>query len=96
MRGFFTAKLFFFISLLLWIILLPAQKTVHHFNRLTSNHNLTSQNFNFFIYHDSENFVWISSQNGLNLYDGNRIKQYLAGEDDPQNLASNNIEGSFF
>ncbi len=44
---------------------------------------------NYYITRDSRGFVWISSQNGLNRYDGNQIRQYETG------ISPSDIKGQF-
>ena len=51
---------------------------------------------NDFVYKDSLGFVWISSLNGLNVYDGKIIKTYQQDFDDPQSIFGQNIQSSFF
>lgn len=57
-----------------------------HFNRITVEDGLTSQSGNYYILHDSENMVWISSLVGLNRFDGNRITSFL-----PENIIQSNF-----
>jgi len=53
---------------------------------------LTDDRFNYFIFQDSRGFVWISSIDGLNRFDGMQIKNYRA----ESGLKSNNIQSNFF
>lgn len=76
--------------------LLLGQEEAFYFHHLTVEQGLTSQSFNYYILKDSEGFVWFSSINGLNRYDGRKIKAYLPEEDDTLSLTSSNIHSMFF
>lgn len=40
------------------------------------------------ILQDSQGFIWLATENGLNRYDGNELKQYFRARDNPDGLAS--------
>lgn len=84
---------FFFISStpLLW-----AQKTVCHFNQLKTENGLSSQTYNYHIFKDKSAYIWISSQVGLNRYDGRRVQKFRAHEAAPDSLLDDAINGPFF
>jgi signal transduction histidine kinase len=44
---------------------------------------------NYYITRDSKGFVWISSLNGLNRYDGSEVRQYTAG------IGSEEVKGQY-
>lgn len=67
-----------------------------YFNRLTTQEGLSSQNYNDFIFRDSKGFIWISSVDGLNRYDGHAIRQYLSDPSDPYSINNNLIYTGFF
>ncbi|GAB4410741.1 MAG: hypothetical protein OHK0039_15310 [Bacteroidia bacterium] len=54
------------------------------------------QSYNWYTYHDSRGYVWISSLSGLNRYDGSRARQYHASPGDTTALAEENVYSSFF
>jgi ligand-binding sensor domain-containing protein/two-component sensor histidine kinase len=58
--------------------------------------NGLSELTNHFIYKDSKNFIWISSLEGLNRFDGRRVKVYKHDELDSCTLLDNNIQSPFF
>jgi ligand-binding sensor domain-containing protein/signal transduction histidine kinase/DNA-binding response OmpR family regulator len=60
------------------------------FHHLTAEDGL-SQNAVLSLSQDHNGFIWIGTSNGLNRYDGYRIKVYEARNDDPVTLSSNNI-----
>ncbi len=61
------------------------------FNHLNQKDGL-SQTTNNVVFKDSKGFVWISSLNGLNRYDGQRIKSYKNKQGDPNSLPDNYIQ----
>lgn len=65
------------------------------FHHLTKADNL-SQATNGFIFKDSRGFVWISSNEGLNRYDGKNIINYQPNPNDPFSLYGQNIQSYFF
>ncbi len=65
------------------------------FNHLTQTDGL-SQTTNNVVYTDSRGFVWIGSSNGLNRYDGHRVKVYKYQQDDTHSLPDNYIQSCFF
>ena len=70
-----------------------AQQEIHYFHTLSTAQNLNSGSYNYYIFKDSEHFVWISSVSGLNRFDGQRVKVY---RDTSCGLSSTNIQGNFF
>ena len=67
-----------------------------YFNHLNIQKGL-SQTTNYFIFKDTKGFVWISSQAGLNRFDGNSIRVYQPNPDNAQYaLHNNNILSPFF
>ena len=73
-----------------------AQEEIYHLNKISTKNNLTSGSYNYFIYKDSYRFVWISSINGLNRYDGKEIKQFTSRSSSSKSIEENNIQGHFF
>lgn len=71
-----------------------AQTQVPNFNfqKLTLEDGLTDDRANTFVFQDSKGFVWISSIDGLNRFDGSKVKTYRfeAGMQDK------NIQSNFF
>lgn len=63
------------------------------FHRLSPNEGL-SQGSNEFVFRDTRGFVWLSSIDGLNRFDGQSVKTYKA--DGHNGLLSNFIAGNFF
>lgn len=67
----------------------------YSFNRYDASFGLITD-YNTFFLTDSRGFVWISSTNGLNRFDGQRIKIYKHIASDSMSLADNNIQSPFF
>jgi ligand-binding sensor domain-containing protein len=64
-------------------------------------HNYNEQNgliakYNTFFHTDSRGFLWISSTEGLNRFDGQTVKRYLSNRTDSTTLYDNNIQSPFF
>jgi ligand-binding sensor domain-containing protein len=83
------------IALLVTIVhSLPAQEKllpVLHFNHLTANDGLPSNNINCAVVRDSKGFVWIGTGNGLSRYDGYGFKTYFNQPNDSTSLSSSMI-----
>lgn len=72
---------------------LQALPTVFH--HLTPEHGL-SQAVNSFVHKDSRGFVWISSLDGLNRYDGHRVRVYRPNPGKPNALRGNLMQSRFY
>ena len=87
-------------AFILWLLCLPylawPQETgtlwFHHLQNLPN----FSSSYNYFIYHDTEGFTWISSTAGLNRFDGTRVKHYSALPGDTTSIFEDNIQSTFF
>ena len=66
------------------------------FHQLTTEDNLTSQNVNYYLFKDSQNFIWISSSKGLNRFNGLSIKQYIPIKNDSTSIISAGILSHFY
>lgn len=75
--------------------LLPGQEEAAYFHHLTVEEGL-AHGTNHFIYKDSTGFVWLSSLNGLNRFDGRRVKVYKPVPEDSTSLYGQNIQSPFF
>jgi len=76
-------------------LLFFAQKQPYSFHHLTTDNGL-SQASNDFLYHDSQGFVWLSSIDGLNRFDGKEVKIYKSISGDSTSLLGNIITSNFF
>lgn len=68
-----------------------AQKFFAHFNFLLPNHGL-SETTNNFLYRDTRGFLWISSMDGPNRFDGKAVRVYRS---DSTGIG-NNVQSEFF
>ncbi len=66
-----------------------------HFNEYGLSNGLSSVYSTFYL-KDSRGFVWISSTEGLNRFDGQRAKVYKNIPTDSTSLYDNNIQSPFF
>lgn len=76
-------------------LLISAQSLPDFFHHLTPEQGLT-QAINSFVYKDSRGFVWVSSIDGLNRYDGRSVKVYRPSSSHPNALHGNNMQSRFF
>ena len=66
----------------------------YSFNRYDAEDGLINE-YNAFFFADSRGFLWISSTNGLNRFDGQRVKKYVHIQNDSTSLVDNNIQSPF-
>ncbi len=74
---------------------LQAQPTDLYFHHLDAAQGL-SQSTVSSIYRDQSGFVWIGTADGLNRFDGLRVKVYRADTDAPNQLADPTVTGRIF
>lgn len=72
-----------------------AQAPAHFFQSLSVETGL-SQGQNAFVFQDSRRRMWISSVDGLNCFDGVKIKTYRHQPGKVNSLTDNHITGGFF
>jgi ligand-binding sensor domain-containing protein len=87
------------IVLLLYVLVNPVLAQEHR--RVLQLHQLTNKNglsdlTNEFVYKDKQGFIWSSSLEGLNRYDGRRVKAYKSNPTDSTAIYDNNIQSPFF
>ena len=89
------------IALFIYAAIIPlpvfgqASKWYLKFNHIGSDKGL-SEPTNHFVSKDSKGYVWISSVEGLNRFDGRRVKIYKANPKDTTSLLDDNIQSLFF
>ena len=86
-------KFTFFIILLLCFIQLSAQKDALYFEHINRDDGLSSNTVNA-VFEDSEGFIWIGTELGLNRYSGSDIHVFLHEDGDSSSLANNDVKGS--
>ena len=67
------------------------QERIADFQNISTREGLTANTYNYFLYRDSQGFLWISSIEGLNRFDGRRVRQYGAGD----GMIGKSIQGGF-
>jgi signal transduction histidine kinase len=83
------------IFLFLWFrFLLSAQQSVLYYHELSSQ-NMLSQTVNEFVFQDSRGFVWISSLDGLNRFDGQSVEVFKPDKS-LNSIYGQNIQSNFF
>lgn len=85
-----TAPLGFllFLSLIVFSMNICAQEL--RFKTLTVNDGLTQHDVSC-ILQDSQGFIWIGTYDGLNRFDGLRVKNFVSATGNPESLSSNRI-----
>src|SRR5436190_5484361 len=88
-------KKYFFISILFLLYInveIAEADNNFTFRHFTSADGLTSNNIGA-IMQDSRGFLWIATEDGLNMYDGQSIKQYYLSDYIPSQANNNVISG---
>jgi|GEM_PF-3189749 len=87
-------QLIFFI----WIWILPVfgQNGSLLFNHLGVKDGLSEAVNLYNVFKDSRGFIWISSGNGLNRFDGTSVTRYFPNSNDSCAVVGENIQSSFF
>ncbi|WP_394332012.1 ligand-binding sensor domain-containing protein [Pedobacter hartonius] len=67
-----------------------AQNQQIHFSHIGSRNGLSERNVNF-IYQGKKGFMWIATRDGLNRYDGYRIRIFRNNPDDSSSIGGNYI-----
>lgn len=82
---------------ILWIIIMLSGFSYSYPQNpeIINNQDVTdlSQKTNYYLYLDQTQLLWISSLDGVNLYDGRQTKTYKPGS---HNMIGNNIQSNFF
>jgi ligand-binding sensor domain-containing protein/two-component sensor histidine kinase len=85
----------FFLLFIFSPFYLKGQEEVLHFQKLSASEGLLSHNYNYYIFKDTFGFVWISSVDGLNRYDGIDIFPFTS-DSTACSLADNNLLSKLF
>lgn len=75
--------------------LIQAQELPLPLHHLNSERGL-SQSTNSFIYRDTRGFVWVSSLDGLNCFNGHNVRVYRPDSHNPRAIKGRNIQSPFF
>jgi ligand-binding sensor domain-containing protein len=87
-----TVLTFFLIYFSLHLV---AQMPGTYFHQISTSEGLSERN-NAWVFQDSRGFVWISSIDGLNKFDGHQMKVYRSNFSNPDALHGQNIQSSMF
>ncbi|MCW3111596.1 MAG: hypothetical protein JWQ09_6102 [Segetibacter sp.] len=74
------------------VVTLNAQLITPNFYRLTNNEGLSQASVNV-IFKDSEGFLWIGTDDGLNRFDGKNVETFYYRFNDSTTLAANEVYG---
>lgn len=83
---------------MVWIVIPICQSQTtagYRFHHLTTAEGL-SQASNAYVYRDSRGFVWISSIDGLNRFDGLEVRKYRPRKNDPKSIVGQLVNSNFF
>lgn len=83
------------ITLVFFVSNLHAQQRGQYFHHLRTAQGL-SQGSNAYVFHDSRGFIWISSPNGLNRFDGIDVTVYHPNKRDTNSLWGQSLNSHFF
>ncbi|MDW3645552.1 MAG: two-component regulator propeller domain-containing protein [Bacteroidia bacterium] len=75
---------------------LYSQAEILYLHQLSTQEGLTSNTYTHVIRKDSHHFLWVSSINGLNRYDGKEVMQYLPDSTDNRQLFDPVVQSGFF
>jgi ligand-binding sensor domain-containing protein len=87
----YKSGVFTFIAMLMATVLYAQNFPDLQFSHITAKEGLSS-NYATAITEDKQGFIWIGTANGLNRYDGYRIKHYYHSNTDSNSLVSNAIQ----
>jgi ligand-binding sensor domain-containing protein len=76
--------------------LLAQESKILWYNQVGRNEGLSSQEHNLYSFTDAEGYTWISSEAGLNRFDGYQTKQYRSDFQDSTAMYGENIQSRFF
>ncbi len=79
-------------KLLVLLLLSFGAVAQYHVRHLTARDGL-SQGSVYYVLKDSRGFVWMSSQNGLNRFDGQRFRVFLSAEKDSVSIGPGEVRG---
>jgi len=74
---------------------LRSQSAPSFFHHLTPAQGLSQVN-NAYVYHDSRGFVWVSSIDGLNRFDGLTVRVYRPNSNNPRSMRGQNVISPIF
>ena len=83
-----------YLIIFLFILSILSSEAQIKFERITSDNGL-SQSTVSKIYQDKKNFLWISTADGLNKYDGKNFTIFRHSADDTLSISSNDVNGLF-
>lgn len=86
----FMERLLISFLLTLPVYLSTSAQTPYAFRHLSVDNGLSNNNVKAFL-KDSEGFLWIGTDNGLNRYDGYKFKIFQPKDNNPNSLFSNDI-----
>jgi ligand-binding sensor domain-containing protein/anti-sigma regulatory factor (Ser/Thr protein kinase) len=84
-----------FCSCFVHILLGQEMQSSHFFHSLKQTDGLSGA-WNAYVHRDSRGFVWISTVDGLNRFDGLNVKVYKSNDEKNNQLKGNNIQSDFF
>jgi len=77
-------------SLIFWFIATTTSADSYRFGSIKTNDGLSDNQVNC-ILKDSKGFIWLGNRNGLNRFDGTKVKVYQHNKDDSCSIPNNYI-----
>ena len=84
----------FLVSLIYFLVSMFGYSQNIKFKRVSIEEGLSAVTVNT-IYQDSQDFIWIGTQDGLNRYDGYHFKAFKNDPSNPRSISSNDIKCVF-
>lgn len=82
--------------LIVFPILINGQEFHFDFVNLTKDDGLTNDSYNSFVFKDSRGYIWISSIDGVNRYNGIEIENFKPDPDKAGSIKGKNVQSNFF
>ncbi len=92
----FFSQILLKVLIVAWGTSLFGQSKVLSFNQLTVEDDLSSQTNNYYIFQDSRGFIWISSTEGVNRFNGQNIISFPPNTSKNNTLLDGDVTSNFF
>lgn len=80
----------FIFNIIIWLFATAAPAENYRFGSIKTNDGLSDNQVNC-IHKDSKGFIWLGNRNGLNRFDGNKVKVFQHSKDDSCSIPNNYV-----